>query len=200
MLRIHGAYRSRAFRNIWAAEEAALPYEVVQTSFDAAKDPALSHMHPAGKVPALEDGTLILQESLAINLHIALKAGPPLMPQGDDLSRVLQWTMFAGTEVEPAIMAWAYNTYIRPAEQRNAAEAARGLADITPRLAVVETHLGGRQYLVGTGFSIADLNLGAVLYGAWLNGLDFSATPGVKSWLDRCLTRPAAMAARATRE
>jgi len=52
MLRIHGIPRSRAFRNIWTAEEAGLPYQLVRTGSDAAKDPALAHMHPAGKVPA----------------------------------------------------------------------------------------------------------------------------------------------------
>ncbi|MCX7371691.1 MAG: glutathione S-transferase family protein [Alphaproteobacteria bacterium] len=200
MLRIHGIPRSRALRNIWTAEEAGLAYEVVPTGFDAAKDPVLGHIHPAGKVPALEDGPLILQESLAINLHIAMKAGAPLMPQGDDLSRTLQWTMFAGTEAEPQIMAWAYNTYVRPPEQRNPAEAARGLSETLPRLAFVEAHLAGRDWLVGSAFSVADLNLASVYYGAWLNGFDFAASPRVKAWLDRCLTRPAAKAARALRE
>ena len=200
MLRIHGIPRSRAFRNIWTAEEAGLAYELVRTGFDEAKDPARAHIHPAGKVPALEDGALILQESLAINLHIAMKAGAPLMPAGDDLSRCLQWTMFAGTEAEPAIMAWAYNTYVRPAEQRSPAEAARGLAETQPRLAFTEAHLAGRDWLVGNTFSVADLNLASVWYGAWLNGFDFSAHPRVKGWLDRCLTRPAAQAARALRE
>lgn len=200
MLRIHGIPRSRAFRNIWTAEEAGLAYEVVPTGFDAAKDPALGHIHPAGKVPALEDGPLILQESLAINLHIAMKAGAPLMPQGDDMSRTLQWTLFAGTEAEPQIMRWAYNTYVRPADQRNPAEAALGLAETQPRLAFVEAHLAGREWLVGSAFSVADLNLASVYYGAWLNGFDFSGCPLVKAWLDRCLTRPAARAARALRE
>lgn len=200
MLRIHGIPRSRAFRNIWTAEEAGLPYELVPTGFDDAKDPARAHIHPAGKVPALEDGALILQESLAINLHIAMKAGAPLMPQGDDLSRSLQWTMFAGTEAEPQIMAWAYNTYVRPADQRNPAEAARGLAETQPRLAFIEAHLAGRDWLVGSAFSVADLNLASVYYGAWLNGFDVSAYPRVKAWLDRCLTRPAALAARRLRE
>ena len=200
MIRIHGIPRSRAFRNIWAAEEAGIAYEVVPTDFAGAKDPAQARLHANGKLPTLEDGALILQESLAINLHIAMKAGAPLMPAGDDMSRVLQWSFFAATECEPSMMRWAYNTVIRPPEQRIAAEVSAGIADLTPRLAELEAYLVGRAWLVGASFSIADCNLACVLYPGWRNGYDFSAAPGVKAWLERCFNRPAALRARATRE
>ncbi len=104
MLRIHGVPRSRAFRCIWAAEEARQPYEVVPVGFDGAtKTEAYGALNPNRTVPTLQDGDLVLFESLAINLHIAGKAGPPLMPPpgGGDTARVLQWTLWAATEIEP---------------------------------------------------------------------------------------------------
>jgi glutathione S-transferase len=200
MLKIHGLARSRAFRCIWTAEEAGLPYEVIPVPFGPDLKAAIAGVNPNGKVPALQDGSLTLFESLAINLHIAGKAGAPLMPAGDDGSRVLQWTLWAGTEAEPAIMQWAYNTYIHPAEKRDAALAKAGAEAVAPRLAVLDQHLGGTGWLVGAGFTVADLNLASVLYGAWMNGFDFGPYPKVKAWLDACLTRPAALAARKQRE
>lgn len=200
MLKIHGLARSRAFRCIWTAEEAGLPYEVIPVAFGPDLKAAMSAVNPNGKVPALQDGSLTLFESLAINLHIAGKAGAPLMPAGDDGSRVLQWTLWAGTEAEPAIMQWAYNTYIHPAEKRDAALAKAGAEAVAPRLAVLDQHLAGTGWLVGAGFTVADLNLASVLYGAWMNGFDFGPYPKVKAWLDACLTRPAALAARKQRE
>jgi glutathione S-transferase len=200
MLKIHGLARSRAFRCIWTAEEAGLPYEVIPVPFGPDLKAAIAGVNPNGKVPALQDGSLTLFESLAINLHIAGKAGAPLMPAGDDGSRVLQWTLWAGTEAEPAIMQWAYNTYIHPAEKRDAALAKAGAEAVAPRLAVLDQHLGGTGWLVGAGFTVADLNLASVLYGAWMNGFDFGPFPKVKAWLDACLTRPAALAARKQRE
>jgi glutathione S-transferase len=200
MLKIHGLARSRAFRCIWTAEEAGLPYEVIPVPFGPDLKAAIAAVNPNGKVPALQDGSLTLFESLAINLHIAGKAGAPLMPTGDDGSRVLQWTLWAGTEAEPAIMQWAYNTYIHPAEKRDAALAKAGAEAVAPRLAVLDQHLGGTGWLVGAGFTVADLNLASVLYGAWMNGFDFGPFPKVKAWLDACLTRPAALAARKQRE
>lgn len=200
MLKIHGLARSRAFRCIWTAEEAGLAYEVIPVAFGPELKAAVAAVNPNGKVPALQDGSLTLFESLAINLHIAGKAGAPLMPAGDDGSRVLQWTLWAATEAEPAIMQWAYNTYIHPAEKRDAALAKAGAEAVAPRLAVLDQHLGGTGFLVGGGFTVADLNLASVLYGAWMNGFDFGPYPKVKAWLDACLTSPAALAARKQRE
>lgn len=201
MLRIHGIARSRAFRCIWAAEEAGLPYEVVPVGFGPGLKEAVAAVNPNGKIPALQDGALTLFESLAINLHIAGKAGAPLMPAGDDASRVLQWTLWGATEAEPAHQQWAYNVYIRPPEQRDAAQAKAGAEALAQRLAVLEAHLAaGGPWLLGRDFTIADCNLAGVLYGSWMNGLDYAAFPRTKAWLDACLTRPAALKARKLRE
>lgn len=201
MLRIHGIAKSRAFRCIWAAEEAGLPYEVVPIGFAPGfKLERAVAINPNNKIPALEDGDLVLFESLAINLHIAKKAGPPLMPEGDDASRVLQWTLWTATEAEPHVMRWSYNAYLKPEAERVAAEAAAGKEALDARLAVLEKELAQRSFLVGEGFTIADLNLASVLYGSWMNGYDYGPFPKVKAWLDTCLTRPAALRARRQRE
>ncbi|NGM22796.1 glutathione S-transferase family protein [Roseomonas stagni] len=201
MLKIHGIARSRAFRCIWAAEEAGLPYEVIPVGFGPGLKDAISAVNPNGKIPALTDGDLTLFESLAINLHIAAKAGAPLMPAGDDAARVLQWSFWAATEVEPSAGQWAYNTYLKPADQRDPAAAKAGAEGVAARLAVLEGHLAkGGPWLLGGTYTIADCNLAAVLYGAWSNGFDFGPFPRVKAWLDACVSRPAALAARKQRE
>jgi glutathione S-transferase len=201
LLRIHGIARSRAFRCIWAAEEAGLPYETVAVGFGPEHKAAVTAVNPNGKIPALQDGDLTLFESLAINLHIAGKAGAPFMPTGDDASRVLQWTLWAATEAEPVHQLWAYNTYVRPPEARDAAQAAAGAAQLVERLKVLEGHLAAHgPWLLGSTFTVADCNLAAVLYGSWLNGFDYGPFPKTKAWLDACMTRPAALKARKQRE
>lgn len=201
MLKIHGIARSRAFRCIWAAEEAGLPYEVIPVGFGPGLKDAIAAVNPNGKIPAMTDGDLVLFESLAINLHIAAKAGAPLMPTGDDASRVLQWSFWAATEVEPSAGMWAYNTYLKAADQRDAAVAKAGAEGVAARLAVLEGHLAKTgPWLLGANYTIADCNLAAVLYGAWSNGFDFGPFPKAKAWLDACVSRPAALAARKQRE
>ena len=52
-------------------------------------------------------------------------------------------------------------------------------------------NLAGRAWLVGTGFSTADLNVAAVLAWAFPAKLDLSKYPRVAEWLGRCTARPA---------
>jgi glutathione S-transferase len=201
MIRLYGTPKSRAFRCIWAAEEAGLPYQLIPLGFGPGmKAPAHLKVNPNGKIPAMEDGALALFESLAINLHLAAKAGPPLMPAGDDASRVLQWTLWAATEVEPAAMQWAYNTYLRPPAERDPGAAAAGAAGLQARLDVLDGQLSAAPWLLGETFTIADCNLAGVLYGAWANRFDMGGHTRVKAWLERCFNRPAALTARALRE
>ncbi|WP_158292384.1 glutathione S-transferase family protein [Paracraurococcus ruber] len=201
MLIIYGAARSRAFRCLWAAAEAGVAHRHEPVAFGTgSREPGFLAINPNGKVPAMRDGDLVLFESLAINLHIAGKAGPPLLPAGDDYARALQWTLWAATEAEPHALHWARNAFQLPPEQRDPAQAAAGRAALEPRLAVLEGHLADRPFLLGEGFCIADCNLAGVLYGSWFNGYDFSAAPRVAGWMERCLTRPAALAARRLRE
>jgi glutathione S-transferase len=202
MLVIHGIPRSRTFRCLWAAEESGLPYRREDVGFgEQSRSAAFRALNPNGKIPALTDGDLVLFESLAINLHIARRAGPPLLPEGDDASRVLQWTLWAATEVEPPAQRWAYNRYILPAERRLADEAAAGKAVLDLALGVLEQHLERHgPNLLGPGWTIADCNLAGVLYGSFMNGYDYAPFPATKSWLATSLERPAARRARALRE
>ena len=54
-----------------------------------------------------------------------------------------------------------------------------------------------RPYLLGDAFTVADLNVAAVISRAI--DMDLSAMPRIGDWLKRCLERPAARAARALR-
>lgn len=201
MLTIYGIPKSRAFRCIWAAEEAGLPYAIEPVTFGPdSKAPAFLAVNPNGKIPALRDGELVLFESLAICLHIARRAGAPLHLEGDDGARVLQWTLWAAAEIEPSAMRWAYNRFILPPEKQVPAEAVAGEQALIKSLAVLERHLEGREWLVGSAFSIADLNLAGVLLGAFSRGADLSGLPLTRAWLARCFERPAAKRALALRE
>ncbi|HZH46862.1 MAG TPA: glutathione S-transferase C-terminal domain-containing protein, partial [Roseococcus sp.] len=78
--------------------------------------------------------------------------------------------------------------------------AAQGAAGLAARMDVLEGQLTGGPHLLGEAFTIADCNLAGVLYGAWANRFDFGGHTKTRAWLDRCLNRPAALAARKLRE
>ena len=60
---------------------------------------------------------------------------------------------------------------------------------------MLDAAVAGQPYLIGNEFTVADLNVAAVISRAV--EMDLSATPHLKDWLTRCLGRPAARAALA---
>jgi glutathione S-transferase len=61
---------------------------------------------------------------------------------------------------------------------------------------VLDGALAGRSFLLGDSFTIADLNVAAVLSWASFVGLDLSSFANAKRWFEACLGRPAADRAR----
>jgi len=195
-VKLYGIPMSRASRCLWMLEELGIPYENVPVHFlGEAQKPEFLKINPNGRIPALDDDGLVLFESLAINLHLARKydGGKGLWPKSqDDQSRAIQWSIWAMTELEPPVMAVLQNRVFLPEPQRNEAVAKAGEATLARPLGVLESALSGRPYLLGDGFSVADLDVHAVLGLAPTFGkMKFDATPNVAAWLKRCGERPA---------
>ena len=60
---------------------------------------------------------------------------------------------------------------------------------------VLDAAVSKQPYLLGNDFTVADLNVAAVISRAV--DMDLSASPNIKAWLTRCLERPAAREALA---
>jgi glutathione S-transferase len=195
-IKLYGIPQSRASRCLWMLEELGVPYENVPVSFlgDAQK-PDYLKINPNGRIPALDDDGLVLFESLAINLHLARKydGGKGLWPKSaDDQSRAIQWSIWAMTEVEPPVMKVLMNRAFLPEPQRDEAEAKAGEQELAKPAGVVEGFLRSRPYLLGDSFTVADLNVHAVLgWAPALGKVRFDATPNLAAWLKRCAERPA---------
>ena len=74
----------------------------------------------------------------------------------------------------------------------------RAWDEIAPALDVLEIALGKSQWLAGSEFSIADLNVAAAMVRALT--FDLGKWPQVHAWLHRCWDRPAGKRALAMRE
>lgn len=201
-LKIYGIAASRAIRPLWAAEELGLPYEHVPLHYDAPETKARPYLdlNPNGTVPAIDDDGLVLFESLAITLHLARKhpAGGlwAATPAGE--SQILQWTLWAAAEAEPLARQWFHHTrFLQPAQRRpELAEAALG--ELARRLQVLDGWLAEHSYLVEDRFTVADLNVAAVLQR--LADLGGERHPHAMAWHHRCLERPAARRAFGLRQ
>jgi glutathione S-transferase len=172
----------------WALEEAGAPYEyVVMTKENGLLDEHRSR-HPLGRVPVLEvdEGSLI--ESAAICLHIAdLHPEAGLIPAPGTYARgkIYQWSFFAMTEVEPAMLR-----YYTAREGTDAEAAAKAAARRDKAMNVLAEALDGHEYLVDDTFSIADVVTGGVLDSARTYDL-LPETPVLQEYLARLDAREA---------
>ena len=95
------------------------------------------------------------------------------------------------TEIEPHLMTLLVNRIFLPADQRDEKAAKKAAEALKAPLKVLDDQLKGRDHLLGKDFTIADLNVAAVLSFALLVKLDMSATPAAQAWLQKCLGRDA---------
>jgi glutathione S-transferase len=200
-LRIYGVARTRAFRALWIAKELGLDYEHVPIEIGeaGARRPPYLAINPNGRLPAIDDGGFTLWESLAITLYLAKKhAAGRLYPttlEGE--AKTWQWSLWSVQEVDRGVNIWSLHAVRLPPADRDPQRLAEALKVLEPPFKVLDGALAGRSYLLGKDFTVADLNVAAVISRAL--DMDLSATPRLEDWLARCLERPAARAARALR-
>jgi glutathione S-transferase len=191
---------------MWMCRELGVPCEHVEIHFGdgSAKTDDYLAINPNGKIPAIDDDGFRLWESMAINIYLAKKYDSPLMPKhpkGEAL--VLQWSFWVMAEVEKPLLSILLQRLQVPADSptggntrerspKNQEAESMSVAALERPLAVLNEHLGGRDYLLGESFTVADLNVASVLAWAIVSKLDLSAVPNVQTWLGRCMARPAA--------
>jgi len=171
-IRLHGVPWSRASRCLWMLEEIGARYENVAVADTRSRE----HLarNPNGRVPVLEDGPLVMWESLAINLHLAKRFPSDLSPKSlSEEAQALDWSFWAESELERH-----FNEI--PGDW---------LADVLGKL---EAALEKGPHLIAPRFTVADLNVANMFNGPVSSRLDFGAHPRASAWLQACRSRPAA--------
>ena len=193
MAKLHGTSRSRSARSLWALEELGVNYEHNPMPTTDAKSPAHLKLNPNGHVPVLEDDGVVVWESMAINLYLAEKYGKDSLWPSDPMGRadVYKWSFFAMTEVEPHLITILRNRVMNPPDQRDEKAAQAAVEALKAPMNALEESLKGKEYLLGKHFTIADLNVAAVMSWIPMMKLEMSAWPNVQAWLQKCLGREA---------
>lgn len=173
----------RDIRPRWALEEIGRPYEV-DTVPGGEKIPEHFARQPFGQVPILKDGDLSLFESGAILFYLG--ENTPLMPTGQDRIKTVQWLMAGQNSVEPFVMQWQTAVIF----DKDEAAAARFEKSLRGRLQRLEQAFGDNEWLVASGFTIADIYMADVLRGITESGF-MENLPKLGNYVKRATARPA---------
>jgi glutathione S-transferase len=200
MLRIYGSPNSRALRTVWMAAELGLEYDHkdwLPRSPDT-QTADYREVNPNARVPTIDDDGFILSESMAINLYLAKKHKKlyPTDPQHEALA--WQWSLWETDRLDRQIVTYVRNFVALPEAERKPEVAAAAWKEVAPAFDVLETALTKSEWLAGSAFSVADLNVAGALYRAL--SIDVAKWPHFDAWLKRCWARPAALEARKLRE
>jgi glutathione S-transferase len=200
MLRLYGAARSRGLRTLWMLGELGLQYEhkdYLPRSAET-KTPEFRALNANGRVPVIDDDGFILSESMAINMYLAKKHGKlyPTDPKNEALT--WQWSLWETDRLDRQIVNYCRHTSDLPVAERNADVAKAAWDECAPAFDVLDGALKKSQWLAGSDFSVADLNVAAALFRGL--SVDLAKWPSLQAWLQKCWERPAAKKARAMRE
>ncbi|WP_050522579.1 glutathione S-transferase family protein [Pseudorhodobacter wandonensis] len=206
MLTIYGVLRSRATRPLWLLAEAGKDFThvpVIQSyrlTDPLAQDAPLNTLSPdflkispQSAVPVMQDGDLVLTESLAITLYLAREYGGTLGPQTKaELAQAEQWALFAGISIDlPGIdIIYTYADGLSDTPE-GAAKIAAAVERLARPLARVEAHLAQHDYLIGNRFTVADIMLAECLRYSQAHKPLHQTYPKTFAWLARCQSRPA---------
>jgi len=194
VLKLYFAPFTRAVRVRWLLEELALPYELVRVDFQPTTDRFFQQATPTGKLPSLEDGEVSICESGAMVEYLLERYGEGrLAPAPGDPERAefLQWLHFAESTAFPpvGIVAWLARYKGEADRYADLIEDARGRA--AAGFAFVEAALEGREHLLASGFSAADVMMGFSVAAAKLLGAFPADFPNLEAYHERLQGRPA---------
>lgn len=147
----------------------------------------LATVNANGKIPVLQIGDRFLPESNAACHWLA--DGSALVPTDRfDHADMLRWMFWEQYSHEPnvATMRFLYLYVGRDAlsEEQRATIPGR-IASGEAALALMDKHLQDRDFIVGTGFSLADICLYAYTHVAEEGGFELARWPSLGRWLGR---------------
>ena len=170
----------------------AKPYRWVDVNSAAGETRTAQYLakNPNGKVPLLETETgRYLPESNAILCYLANNTN--LFPGERWLqANVLQWLFFEQYSHEPYVAVARFIKKYLPDNHERHADLPRLLDRGYQALSVMDKHLAQQDYLVDSGFTIADIALFAYTHDAAIGGFDLSRYPHIQSWLQRVRSQP----------
>jgi glutathione S-transferase len=143
-------------------------------------------LNPARETPVLElDDGMILTQSNAILWFLA--EGSRFLPSHPvERAQVTQWLFFE----QERVMSGIGSARFRILTGRDPAGQSGRLAIGKTALTMLDAHLDGRAYLVGSSFSIADIANFAYTHVAEDAGYRLADYPSVSGWLERVRNRP----------
>ena len=182
---------TRDLRVLWATEEMQLPFEMVgmdHPAHDLSTD-SYRQLSPFEQIPSINDDRVMLSESAAILVYLAKKYGRLLPGDLAGEAQVVRWCFAAMNSVEPPLLALMVLDWTSDGSCGKHREFLVGWVNRV--LTNLERWLADRDFIATKEFTVADILMAHVLSSGIKDEKLIVPYPGVASYRDRCLARPA---------
>jgi glutathione S-transferase len=147
------------------------------------RGPELLALNPAGSIPILEEGDLILTESSSMLVYLAARAAPEWLGSGgaEETARVQQWLSFSNRLTAGLGGARLHEMLLRPGDI--VALQAQGIAALRELEAgLVEQALRGMRFLAADRPTVADIACFPYVALAPDGGISLDPYPAIRLW------------------
>jgi glutathione S-transferase len=184
---------TRSIRARWTLQELGVEFEPITVNLLAGEHhlPDFLKLNPAGKIPVLVDGDLVLTESIAIVVYLAEKYRDRGFLPTDPVQRaeVNRWLLFTATELEQPLWRIVRHTRLYQEHDRLPGDVTLASKEFRAMAEIVERHMQQRRFVVGNTATVADFVLAYTLdWGNEVKLLDHC--PKLLAYMEEMYARP----------
>ena len=184
------AQSGNAYKAALALELAGADWEPVFVDFfkGAHRTPDYAERNVMAEVPVLEHGDVTLSQTGVILDYLTETTGR-FVPS--DRREAWRWILWDNHKLTANLATWRFMTSFAPEKIRSADVSAFLKSRALAAMKTLDTHLAGRDWIVGDALSIADLScVGYLYYADEYEGMELSDYPNVQAWCDRIAAQP----------
>jgi glutathione S-transferase len=181
-----------------ALEEMGMHYEIEKVDTRAEAPASYLALNPLGAVPVLglDDGQTLTETAVILQYLADLKPDAKLAPRAGTFERVrLQEQLnFIATEIHKvAGMLWAIESLVST-EGARAELRQSTISSLAPRLDILVSRMGSRDWLMPWGYTVADPYFFVMMGWMKYHKMDLTRWPALMSHHERMSHRPATIA------
>ena len=196
MIRVWGWTGSGNVQKVmWALGELGLEHERIDAGgrYRGLDTEEYGRLNPNRRIPALQDGRVVLWESNVIVRYLAARYGEgSLWPADPGVRGVAdEWMDWQQTTLGPETRVVFWGFVRTPPERRDRAAIDAAIARLSELWRLVDRHLASRSFVAGDEFTIGDIPLGVHCYRYHALEIERPRLDHVEAWYARLTAREA---------
>ncbi|MDP7152217.1 MAG: glutathione S-transferase [Paracoccaceae bacterium] len=174
-----------AYKAALPLELSGLDWEPVYVDFfgGETRTPAYRAINEMGEVPVLVDGARTLTQSGAIQMYVSDKSGKFGGATPDEAREIMRWVLWDNNKLCGQAGMTRFLMNFLPEEKRPAEVIAWYQGRLKTVYSILDTHLEGRDWIVGDSITNADFSCCGYLFYDEPFGFDRADWPNIDRWL-----------------